>query len=473
MKNFILGIFFLILFQQNTFANDNNLIKALNSYNINKIEQTFLGYQYDSHGCFHFYPRDIYVLYRIIPKGSLFIINNYKKNAPIKYKRLPLLASKISSTRDIKYYQNLFTNKNFEAKAFPKDDLWVIFHNKKPLFKIKTIGGPKKNYYLSFGADTNKKITFEKSLAHQTTPGTYYFWGGDKDFYTPYYNDTTLLPIGSKISQQYNGSYVYEKKGKTYPLPKSIKEDMKNQCDILNFKYYDIKQNKEGRIKEAKWCSNDFGKYVIYWSRDKKSIRSEIGYATGDLLYEEIIFLQDLANALAKGSIKFNKQEFISSFSDYNNYLSVYDFLYNQNSDINIKNYDVNTYLKMMYRIKVSYKDWEKISPIVRAAYKKYHFPDTSLKTDELKALKKAGISTNIHKIRGIERELNLYKISMDKLLLKFNYLIKEADYYENLSKMFHKHFAKNTTLQKRQEIIYNLLQKRAIYSTLKQKDLK
>ena len=82
----------------------------LNRLNVGDISQKMLGFPYDSHGCFHFYPTDIYLLYHIVPDYTILDIKSYKALPPEAYIQTPLAVTRISTKEQLKTYKNMFNN---------------------------------------------------------------------------------------------------------------------------------------------------------------------------------------------------------------------------------------------------------------------------------------------------------------------------------------------------------------------------
>ena len=66
MKKLSISIAVLLLFGASIFASEVNYssISILNSSNLAVMFEKYLGYLYDSHGCLHFTPSDIYQIGR-------------------------------------------------------------------------------------------------------------------------------------------------------------------------------------------------------------------------------------------------------------------------------------------------------------------------------------------------------------------------------------------------------------------------
>jgi len=470
IKYLILSFFF------TTTCFSSDFLTLINEMNFPNISQEILGHPYDSHGCFHFYPADIYILYSIVPDLAELQVKDYTSTPDVAVSELPWAIEVIKKTADIKYYKELLNNpSNASVVAYPGSEVWIIYNKKVPLFRMKALPGPSKAYYLSYTNPTSSEYTFDPSLSEATTPGKYYIFGRSDDFFTTSYRYTTIVPMWAKI-QKTSGGYVYYRKNKAYPVPEIIRIDLeKNYAGRLIYNYFDIKRDASGKIVEAMWGSHDFGKYTIFWSRDKRNVSNEMGYATGEVSFEQKQFIMDLATALSVPSS--NKLEsFLNNFSGYHEYINLLYFL-KGNDSFYLNNPVVTTYLRLMYNQNVTYKEWQGLPPYIRAAYKLYYFPkDYTLDSEEIYSLNKIGInSKDYRKIYGIERELYLYKIAADKLILKFAYLTKNWDYFKQIYSLGQTEFAKAhiDSLKTKEDVFYKILLKRNQFEQISINDLK
>lgn len=450
------------------------LIDLLNGYNVPAECQEFLGHPYDSHGCFHFYPADIYLLYNLIPNLVGLEIKPYNVTPNLDLEAIPWATRFITTKDQIKLQQNLLTLNNTAIIGYPGSNLWVIFYQKKPLFKLKALPGPTKPYYLATTTSPNQ-ISYDHSLSEATTPGKYYIFGRSDDFYTIHYKSTTIIPMWGKIKKGTNG-YVFYRNGMAYNVPQEIAYDLTNNfTSQYKYNYFNAQKSESGKIDEAQWASHDFGKYTLFWSQDKHNICNEMAYATGQVCFEQMQYLKDLASALA--DVTANTQDkFLAHFGEYLEYRKIGAFLSGENN-FYLNDPVVTTYLKLMYKQKIPPQEWLQVPPHLRAAYKLYYFPDDMpLTPDEITALSRVGLHlTDKYKIYGLERELFLYKIAADKLILKFSYLRKNFDFFQKIKlaalKDFDNSGIKNTAAK--EKILYNMLLKRIYFDTISKEDLR
>ncbi|KPJ66885.1 hypothetical protein AMJ44_07745, partial [candidate division WOR-1 bacterium DG_54_3] len=89
---------FLLLFSSVSLAEKNyESLKTINSFSWAKWFDQTLGFIYDSHGCLHFSPSDVFLLYKTIPAGIPLKIKKYqlKKNEPpFPIEKVPYLIDK-------------------------------------------------------------------------------------------------------------------------------------------------------------------------------------------------------------------------------------------------------------------------------------------------------------------------------------------------------------------------------------------
>ena len=98
-----------------------------------------LGYLYDSHGCLHFTPTDIYLLYKTIPAGIPLTVKKYKLKEgepPYPLAKIPYLSEKIKSQDDIKKVNLTFKNYKTELVMYPSLNQLVIMVKGYPYAKV-------------------------------------------------------------------------------------------------------------------------------------------------------------------------------------------------------------------------------------------------------------------------------------------------------------------------------------------------
>src|SRR3989339_945265 len=120
-------------------------VKLINSTNWNKwIDQT-IGYLYESHGCLHFTPTDIYLLAQTVPAGIPLTVKKYKlkeTEPDFDPDQVPYLAELTASPQDIKKHALTFKTDVTSIVVYPSLGWLVIMVKGVPYAKLQTLAGP-------------------------------------------------------------------------------------------------------------------------------------------------------------------------------------------------------------------------------------------------------------------------------------------------------------------------------------------
>ncbi|HVN67274.1 MAG TPA: hypothetical protein VMT55_02805, partial [Candidatus Sulfotelmatobacter sp.] len=119
-----------------------------------------LGFLYDSHGCLHFTPSDIYLLVKTVPKGAKLTIKGYRdKQLPEGYSKAPLFRTLVNDRRDVQKYAETFAAGQAGLVVYPGLGYLYILAGDQPLVKVKTLPGPEHDYRQVLSADPDGEIT--------------------------------------------------------------------------------------------------------------------------------------------------------------------------------------------------------------------------------------------------------------------------------------------------------------------------
>ena len=96
MKKILLILFCFLICLPAGLAQDASYesLDLINGRHWAKYLDDLLGYPYDSHGCLHFTPSDIYILYQTLPDGIPLTIKKYKlgrNEPPFNVDKIPYL----------------------------------------------------------------------------------------------------------------------------------------------------------------------------------------------------------------------------------------------------------------------------------------------------------------------------------------------------------------------------------------------
>jgi len=301
-------------------------INLLNSTNLAIYFSDYLGYLYDSHGCLHFSPSDIYLLTYLIPKGTPLEIKSYnEKQLDFQTEDLPFLAEKATSREDLKRLFEQFKGQELALVVYPAFNRSFLFLNGEPFAQLVTQPGPPKEYLMAQDAQKGGAITYDIELTTPTDPGKYQILRSTSHYVSNAYYLTTVVPFGAWI-EKVGGKWAYKTGKQWTAVPDALAADLDKPYGEGTYNYYDVTLDKSGRISAARWAGHDFGKYVLLWTKDGKNYYPEMGYAEGELLYEQILLVKDLSQILtAKGSDEI--ESLVSGNYNFSNYRDLNTFI--------------------------------------------------------------------------------------------------------------------------------------------------
>ncbi|MFA4843981.1 MAG: hypothetical protein WC632_03410 [Candidatus Margulisiibacteriota bacterium] len=302
-------------------------LSIINSKNWADYIGNHLGFLYDSHGCLHFTPSDIYLLTKTVPKGSKLAIKEYRdRQLPDNYRSVPFFRAQVNTADDVRKYAGTFQAGDTRLVVYPGLGQLFILVDDKPLVKVKTMPGPAENYRLVFAANNKNGISWDSSLSTPTDAGNYSILGSTAHYLSYTYRDITIVPWGGWLLKQ-KGHWVFQDdNNKWYQAPAFIGSDLEQPYGRQDNNYFDINVDKSGRITAARWGSNDFGKYALMWTTDGRNRYPELGYAEGQLLFEQTILVKDLADLLTMPGAD-SLKDCIDRNENFGVYRDVYNFL--------------------------------------------------------------------------------------------------------------------------------------------------
>ncbi len=143
MKKLIVLVW-LALVATTVLASDYGSLDLLNSKNLASYFNDYLGFVYDSHGCLHFTPADIYLLSKTIQPGTTLTIKSYQtRQLDFALENIQYLADLTSSEADLTRHQAVIKQGPTEIVVYPGLDLLFIIVNGSPYAKVKALAGPK------------------------------------------------------------------------------------------------------------------------------------------------------------------------------------------------------------------------------------------------------------------------------------------------------------------------------------------
>jgi hypothetical protein len=284
-----------------------------------------LGYLYDSHGCLHFTPSDIYLLTRTIPKGVPLKIWGYgQKTLPEGYAAAPYFHDLVNSSSDVGRYSVMFGQSQTRLAVYPGLGRLFILVNDSPFAQVKTRAGPEQ-FYLQENMVAKQAISSDFTINTPTDAGDYMILRSTAHYVSPTYYDITVVPFGARIEKQ-GASWVFQDGKKWYQLPRVIGADLDRPYGRQDNNYYEINLNSQGKITAARWGNDDFGTYALLWTKDGRNSYPELGYCEGQLLFEQVMLIKQLSALLTVPGAD-SLEALVAGNEDFRIYRDVYHFL--------------------------------------------------------------------------------------------------------------------------------------------------
>ncbi|MFA4967666.1 MAG: L,D-transpeptidase [Candidatus Margulisiibacteriota bacterium] len=372
MKKAGLILILVILFAVSAGAATYESIDTLNKMNLARYFSDYLGYYYNSHGCLHFSPSDIYLLFKTVPKGIPMIINKYDEiDVSSNFKNSPFLYDLISKPEEIKSAAAYFKSNPTKLIVYPSLGRLYIIVNDVPYAQIKLLAGPPESFSYPNYIEKGEEIKWDPVLMTPTDPGAYTIWGSTDHYISPTYYNDTIVPFGGLMKNN-GGQWMFHEKNKWYILPDFIRQDLLSSSEARIYEYYDTSLDDKGNIVSARWAGHDFGKYVLLWTKDNKTYYPEIGYADGGLAFEQIKLAGDLADLLtASGSNKLDP--LVSGNADYSLYRDYFNFITSAGAAVSARLDPTEcSYYRLFNSLPMTDDDRDRIDPRINDAFDRY-----------------------------------------------------------------------------------------------------
>ena len=272
--------------------------KLLNDTNWADLIGNYLGYLYDSHGCLHFTPSDIYLLTKTINNGTALEIESYSQTVlPKGYETVPIFRTIIKTPSDLSAFNQRFDSERTKIVVYPGLEKLFILVDGSPVTQMDILPGPPDFYRQVYGLSSKGKVDWDNQVMTPTDGGSYRILGTTDHYLSNTYRETTIVPFGAWITKS-NNQWVFQEKGEWYELPAAVAADLEQPYGSQDLSYYDLSLDSAGKIQSARWAGNDFGKYALLWTKDGTTSYPELGYTEGQLLLEQTLLVKDLANVL-------------------------------------------------------------------------------------------------------------------------------------------------------------------------------
>ncbi|MBN2057185.1 MAG: hypothetical protein JW782_00075 [Candidatus Saganbacteria bacterium] len=377
MKKILLALFCFFLCLPVSLAEEASYesLDLINGRHWAKYLDDLLGYAYDSHGCLHFTPSDVYLLYETLPDGIPLTIKKYKlgKNEPpFNLEKIPYLIDMTRTVDALNRHRATFKAYKTELLVYPSLDLLFIMVNDYPYAKVKTLAGLPDEFLLAYNVQPGKPIVWDLMLSTPTDPGEYSILRKTSHYISSTYYKNTVVPFGAWI-KKVKGAWMYQKNGQWAKLPDYIVSDLTLPADQRDYNYYDINYDEKGKVSAARWAGHDFGKYVILWTKDGKYHYPEMGYAAGELVFEQIILLKDLVYLLtAPGNDDLDP--LITQNGNFSFYKELYDFKVSKGARAPANHIDpvVYSYYKLFNGLELNDRDRQLMDERLVKAFEEY-----------------------------------------------------------------------------------------------------
>src|SRR3989338_5614718 len=235
--------------------------EAINILNSSLWAQYFeenLGFLYDSHGCLHFMPSDIYLLTRPIPAGTPLNIKSYNETEITEeMENLPVFNEVVNSTQDVLNYAQTFKDHPAKIIVYPGLEKLFIYVNGLPHLQLHTLPGPPPEYRMVFDLKKDGQIVWDFTTSTPTDPGSYTTLKSISRYLSNLYYLNTIVPFGAWMVKR-NDGWAYQEGKRWYALPEFITADLSLPDAQRQHNYFDVNKDGRGKTVAARWGSNDF-----------------------------------------------------------------------------------------------------------------------------------------------------------------------------------------------------------------------
>lgn len=326
MRKWLWLLALIVILAVNTRAEEYPGLNAINQKNWAYYFTDYLGYLYESHGCLHFTPSDIYLLTLTVPKGAPLDIRPYgETKLDFETETLPFYTELVNSPDDIQRIKAQFASDPPRLLVYPGLKRMYLFKGEKPFAQLLTQPGPAREYIMAQTVDPSGAVQYDPLPTTPTDPGHYKILRSTDHYISNAYYLTTVVPFGAWI-EKVGGKWAYKTGDKWTAAPDIIVEDLKKPYGQNQYNYYDINLDQGQKITAARWAGHDFGRDVLLWTKDGKNYYPEMGYAEGELLFEQVTLVRDLADILTEpGSDEVDS--IVSQNDNFSNYRDLAAFI--------------------------------------------------------------------------------------------------------------------------------------------------
>lgn len=437
-------------------------LDTINSSNLAVIFEKYIGYLYDSHGCLHLTPSDIYLLTETVSKGTPLEIRDYSGAKPeFDLAKVPFFNSSVMSQDDIEGFRKFFGSNKTKLIAYPSWNRLLITVNGKPSVQTRMLAGPQNNLRRPMYIENGGRIIWDPITAGPTDSGTYSVFAPVKDYISATYRENTLIPFGGEIQKE--GRYWYYKRGgKRYRVPQNVAQDLAFPESQRTYNYFDIVKDQKGRTISLKWGSHDFGRYTLLWTNDGKKFYPEMAYSEGELYFEQSLFIEDLSKILSyTGPDDF--ESLALKNENFAFYKELLEFIESKGKTMSPRIDPTNAaYYKLYNGLALTPVERAHLDPRIVEAYRQ-------VKNKDLPMIWFAREQT-----LGLYNYLKMNSLVFEKYANFYGLVQKDWEFWKSLRTSFREDFKKSNVLSpaNQKDLIENMINGRLEFNVLTVKDL-
>ncbi|MFA4905176.1 MAG: hypothetical protein WC645_01590 [Candidatus Margulisiibacteriota bacterium] len=371
MKKVLIAVLFTLLLASFGLAQQLKSKEILNKTNFASYFREYLGYPYDSNGCLHFSPSDIYLLYKTIPTGTKLVIRPYADRSPgLVDSSLTFFDDLVLNETDVQKYAEIFSADDIFMVVYPSLSRLYIYLGGKPYVKLYVHPGPREEYLMLENVIKGKPLVKDFMLATPTDPGTYYILEKTDRYRSPTYSGITQVPFGA-VMQKINGTWKYREKMRLEPVPQFIQDDLQKKEGDRYYSYFDPVYDSRGNTVSIKWVGNDFGKYVITWTKDGRTRYPELGYSAGPLVFEQLMIVSGVADLLTMPGVG-DFDLLVNKSRPFSAYKNTYDFVSTGGRQGRLVPEEA-AFFRLYHGIPLTAQDRSVLDPRMKKAFEDYH----------------------------------------------------------------------------------------------------
>ncbi|MEK7375775.1 MAG: L,D-transpeptidase [Candidatus Margulisiibacteriota bacterium] len=287
----------LLLFTGHVFAGDAyESLKLINSSNWGVFWNGMFTLLPESRGGLNLSPVDAYLLYRVIPAGIPIKIKPYKiekNDLSFMTDKVPFLAQITATQSDIEKHIKIITYQTSEVVVYPSLHRLFILVNAVPYAQAALNAGGREEYLPVISVRSDGMVRWSSVLALPLKAGDYKTLNPSSQYLSGTYYNETVIPFGAWLVKS-DGAWTYQIEGNWFKAPDFIASDLALPSKNRSYRYFD--ESPDGSA--ARWGSNIFGEELLFWSKNGEQGYPQIGFAPGDLVYQQKMLLKDLVDLL-------------------------------------------------------------------------------------------------------------------------------------------------------------------------------